>query len=211
MLPMQVPFQRALRLCLRAALAAIASAAHADDGTIVITGTITDTTCVIEDPAGPTHTKVVQLPKISKNALAKDGDEAGRTPFLITLKDCPSSLNNGVKAYFEPGPTTDYATGDLKAYSIAYNNNPATTQNAIIAASEAQGVQIRISNQNGTKIPMGVDAAAQNAQAFNPVTDTANNAKKKVTLRYLASYVKKSGNITAGQLTTYVGFSMIYP
>ncbi|KCV36986.1 fimbrial protein, partial [Bordetella bronchiseptica] len=58
---------------------------------------------------------------------------------------------------------------------------------------------------------MGVDAAAQNAQAFNPVTDTANNAKKKVTLRYLASYVKKSGNITAGQVTTYVGFSMIYP
>lgn len=89
---MQIPFQRALRLCLRAALAAIASAAHADDGTIVITGTITDTTCVIEDPSGPNHTKVVQLPKISKNALKANGDQAGRTPFIIKLKDCPSSL-----------------------------------------------------------------------------------------------------------------------
>lgn len=187
------------------------AAVHANDGTIVVTGAITDTTCVIEDPGGPTHTKVVQLPKISKSALAKDGDEAGRTPFLITLKDCPTSLNNGVKAYFEPGPTTDYVTGDLKAYSIAYNNTPATTQSAIVAAAEAQGVQIRISNQNGTKIPMGGDAAAQNAQAFDPVTDTADNSKKKVTLRYLASYVKKAGNITAGQVTTYVGFSMVYP
>ncbi|KAK74787.1 fimbrial protein [Bordetella bronchiseptica MO211] len=210
---MQVPFQRALRLCLQAALAAIASAAHADDGTIVITGTITDTTCVIEDPAGPTHTKVVQLPKISKSALAKDGDEAGRTPFLIKLKDCPSSLNNGVKAYFEPGPTTDYVTGDLKAYSIAYNasSSPPTSMNNITSAREAAGVQIRLLNQNGTKIPMGADEAGQNAQGFHPVTDTNDNNKKKVTLRYLAAYVKKSGEISAGQLTTYVGFSLVYP
>ena len=155
------------------------AAAHANDGTIVVTGAITDTTCVVEDPGGPTHTKVVQLPKISKSALAKDGDEAGRTPFLITLKDCPTSLNNGVKAYFEPGPTTDYVTGDLKAYSIAYNNNPATTQSAIVAAAEAQGVQIRISNQNGTKIPMGADAAAQNAQAFDPSRTPRTTTRKR--------------------------------
>ena len=122
---------------------------------------------------------MVQLPKISKSALAKDGDEAGRTPFLITLKDCPTSLNNGVKAYFEPGPTTDYVTGDLKAYSIAYNNNPLPRRARSSPRPKRKGVQIRISNQNGTKIPMGADAAAQNAQAFDPVTDTANNNKKR--------------------------------
>lgn len=60
---MQIPFQRALRLCLQAALAAIASAAHADDGTIVITGTITDTTCVIEDPQARITPRSYSYPK----------------------------------------------------------------------------------------------------------------------------------------------------
>ena len=110
--------------------------AHANDGTIVITGAITDTTCIIEDPSGPNHTKVVQLPKISKSALKVKGDQAGRTPFTISLKDCPADLGNGVKVYFEPGPTTNYATGDLKAYKLAYATNPnATPLNSIVAAT----------------------------------------------------------------------------
>ncbi|KDC70641.1 hypothetical protein L512_3503 [Bordetella bronchiseptica MBORD624] len=120
--------------------------AHANDGTIVITGAITDTTCIIEDPSGPNHTKVVQLPKISKSALKVKGDQAGRTPFTISLKDCPADLGNGVKVYFEPGPTTNYATGDLKAYKLAYATNPnATPLNSIVAATPATGVEIRIS------------------------------------------------------------------
>ncbi|WP_459841901.1 fimbrial protein [Bordetella pertussis] len=210
MLPMQIPFQRALRLCLRAALAAIASAAHADDGTIVITGTITDTTCVIEDPSGPNHTKVVQLPKISKNALKANGDQAGRTPFIIKLKDCPPSLGNGVKAYFEPGPTTDYSTGDLRAYKMVYATNPQTQLSNITAATEAQGVQVRISNLNDSKITMGANEATQQAAGFDPEVQTGGTSRT-VTMRYLASYVKKNGDVEASAITTYVGFSVVYP
>jgi len=185
--------------------------AHANDGTVVITGTITDTTCVVEDPAGPSHTKVVTLPKISKSALKNVGDQAGRTPFIIKLKDCPSSLGNGVKAYFEPGPTTDYATGDLRAYKMAYATNPQTQLNSITAATEAQGVQVRISNLNDSKIAMGADEATQQAAGFNPAAQTGDASKRTVTMRYLASYVKKNGDVEASAITTYVGFSVVYP
>lgn len=186
--------------------------AHANDGTIVITGAITDTTCIVKDPAGPNHTKVVQLPKVSKSALKVKGDQAGRTPFTISLQDCPAGLGNGIKVYFEPGPTTNYATGDLKAYKLAYTTSPnATTLNSIVAATPATGVEIRISNLDDSKIPMGVDVTNQRAQGFNPVEQTGDATKRTVTMRYLASYVKADGDIQASAITTYVGFSVVYP
>ncbi|OZI81464.1 fimbrial protein [Bordetella genomosp. 6] len=185
--------------------------AHANDGTVVITGTITDTTCVVEDPAGPSHTKVVTLPKISKSALKNVGDQAGRTPFIIKLKDCPDSLGNGVKLYFEPGPTTDYSTKDLIAYKLAYVANTTTNSN-IVAGQVAEGVQVRIANLNGTQIPMGENVTGQNARGFDPVMQNGQAGKKEVTLRYLAAYVKKAtGTISASAITTYVGFSVVYP
>ncbi|BDC28495.1 Fimbria A protein precursor [Bordetella parapertussis] len=93
-----------LRASVCAGALALAFAAHADDGTIVITGTITDQTCTIEDPS-PGYIKVVHLPTISKSALKNAGDVAGRTRFDIKLKDCPTTVNT-LKLYFEPGPTT---------------------------------------------------------------------------------------------------------
>lgn len=200
-----------LKAALLAAGLVLQVPAHANDGTIVITGTITDTTCVVEDPAGPGYTKVVTLPKISKSALKNVGDQAGRTPFIIKLKDCPSSLGNGVKAYFEPGPTTDYATGDLRAYKMVYATNPQTQLNSITAATEAQGVQVRISNLDDSKITMGANEGTQQAAGFNPEAQNGDANKRTVTMRYLASYVKKNGDVEASAITTYVGFSVVYP
>ena len=56
------------------------------------------------------------------------GDQAGRTAIHDQPEDCPADLGNGVKVYFEPGPTTNYATGDLKAYKLAYATNPNATR-----------------------------------------------------------------------------------
>ncbi|OZI82342.1 fimbrial protein [Bordetella genomosp. 6] len=199
-----------LRASTLAGAMAIAVAAHANDGTIVITGSITDTTCVIEQPAGPDHLQVVILPTISKNALRKPGDQAGRTRFDIKLKDCPSSVGNGIKLYFEPGATTDYATGDLKAYKIRYSSSAPVTQTAqIVGATETTGVQIRLSNVDDSKVTMGATETMQGAQGFDPV---AQGAKKAATLSYLASYVRKTGgDVDTGSITTYVGFSVVYP
>ncbi|KDD17500.1 fimbrial major subunit FimX [Bordetella bronchiseptica] len=194
---------------LGAALAGAALAAHAEDGTIVITGTITDQTCTIEDPS-PGYIKVVHLPTISKSALKNAGDVAGRTRFDIKLKDCPTTVDT-LKLYFEPGPTTDYGTKDLKAYKQAWNVDAATLLKSLPSVTEAKGVQIRLMNLNGKQIPMGETEPNQHAAAFSG-TMQAGQAKKSFTLQYLAGYVKKaSEEVEATMLTTYVGFSVVYP
>ncbi|CPK69513.1 fimbrial protein [Bordetella pertussis] len=77
--------------------------------------------------------------------------------------------------------------------------------------TEAKGVQIRLMNLNGKQIPMGETEPNQHAAAFSG-TMQAGQAKKSFTLHYLAGYVKKaSGEVEATMLTTYVGFSVVYP
>ncbi|AOB27696.1 fimbrial protein [Bordetella bronchiseptica] len=202
---------RGLALACLASAMGLHAAVHANDGTIVITGNIVDNTCEIVDPPQPNHVKVVHLPKISKSALKQAGDTAGATPFSIKLQNCPDSLGNGVKLYFEPGPTTDYSTKDLIAYKLAYVANTTTNSN-IVAGQVAEGVQVRIANLNGTQIPMGENVTGQNARGFDPVMQNGQAGKKEVTLRYLAAYVKKAtGTISASAITTYVGFSVVYP
>lgn len=192
---------------LGATLVGAALAAHAEDGTIVITGTITDQTCTLEDPS-PGYVKVVHLPTISKSALKNAGDVAGRTRFDVKLKDCPSTVNS-LKLYFEPGPTTDYGTKDLKAYKTRYvDTMPIQMPPAV---TEIKGVQVRLMNLNGQHIPMGETEPNQHASVFSG-TMQAGQSKKSFTLQYLAGYVKKANeDVEAAALTTYVGFSVVYP
>ncbi|CFM21978.1 serotype 3 fimbrial subunit [Bordetella pertussis] len=196
---------------LRAALILAASPvlpALANDGTIVITGSISDQTCVIEEPSTLNHIKVVQLPKISKNALRNDGDTAGATPFDIKLKECPQALG-ALKLYFEPGITTNYDTGDLIAYKQTYNASGNGNLSTVSSATKAKGVEFRLANLNGQHIRMGTDKTTQAAQTF---TGKVTNGSKSYTLRYLASYVKKpKEDVDAAQITSYVGFSVVYP
>lgn len=200
---------------LRAALILAASPvlpALANDGTVVITGSISDQTCVIEEPSAPNHIKVVQLPKISKSALRNDGDTAGATPFDIKLKECPQALG-ALKLYFEPGITTNYDTGDLIAYKQAYNASGNGNLSTVSSATKAKGVEFRLANLNGQHIRMGTDETTQAAQTFTGTEVTnGSNTTKSYTLRYLASYVKKpKEEVDAAQITSYVGFSVVYP
>ncbi|KXA75042.1 fimbrial protein, partial [Bordetella pseudohinzii] len=195
--------------CARIAAASLALAgmmstpARAVDGTITINGEITDQTCKIESK-DPPHNMVVNLPKIGTSALKNVNDTAGATPFQIKLTDCPMGLNNNkVKAYFEPSSTTDYATGNLIAYTTA---QPAVMASAIPApATVFANVQIQLANPTGATLKMGVDSAAQAAQESTITNQTA-------TLTYLARYIKTgNGAISAGKLVTYVQYSIVYP
>ncbi len=182
--------------------------AHAVDGTITINGEITDQTCKINGNQPPSHISVV-LPKISTSALKAKGDMAGATPFVIKLTECPSALSGDVKAYFEPGPTTDYATGNLMAYTTAQAVAMAAAIPNPLPANKFDNVQIQLANPDGTAIKLGLDHENQQAQA---AALSASGAHKEATLRYLARYVKSGdGNIQAGKLVTYVQYSIVYP
>ncbi|WP_269433782.1 fimbrial protein, partial [Bordetella pseudohinzii] len=201
--------------CVKIATASLAVAsmmsvppAHAVDGTITINGEITDQTCKIEGQ-DPPYNLLVNLPKIGTKALKDVNSTAGATPFTIKLTDCPSTLSGDVKAYFEPGSSTDYGTGNLIAYTTAAPVAAAVAAIPSPAAAVFDNVQIQLVNLNGNAIKLGTDVQHQQAQA---ATLTANGGSKQATLRYLARYIKSgAGGIKAGKLVTYVQYSIVYP
>ncbi|SAI44402.1 fimbrial subunit [Bordetella trematum] len=197
--------------CLGLALAPFSSA-FAVDGTITITGEIISSTCKINGEAPP-HNLLINLPKIGASALKNQGDVAGATPFTLTLTECPSELSGQVRAHFEPGPTTDYATGNLYAYSNS--SGTAKTKESSIPAGQAgmakfQNVEIQLANPDGTAIKIGAtDSLSQGAELKN---GSSGDGKKTATLHYLARYYRNNTmSITPGKLYTYVQYSIVYP
>ena len=85
--------------------------AAATTGTISFDGQITDSTCDVTGGTTGTSSFVVQLPVVSTNQLGP-GDVAGRTNFRMSLANC-MSVANGVRVFFEGGPTVDPGTGTL--------------------------------------------------------------------------------------------------
>ncbi|OZI77992.1 fimbrial protein [Bordetella genomosp. 12] len=189
------------------AAACLTPHAQAVNGTVTITGEITDQTCKI-DSKDPPHDLVVTLPRIGAMALKEINSTAGATPFVIRISDCPDSLSGTVKAYFEPGATTDYGTGNLMAYNEAL---PTGIPSSIPDRSQAilfNNVQIQLINMNGSVIKLGQSVEEQNAHSV-PLT---GDVTKTATLRYLARYIRTTANpLHAGKLLTYVQYSVVYP
>jgi len=174
------------KLALVAALSVVAMAnAQAADGTISITGLVTDKTCDIITPAGKDFT--VALPTVSKQTLASSGDVAGRTPFQINLANCSEGK---VATYFEPGATVDFNTGRLLNQ----------------AASGAKNVDVQLLGSNNQVIPV-LAAGSNGAQANSQWVDVVEGGAAD--LNYYAEYYA-TGASTAGEVTTSVQYTIIY-
>lgn len=189
---------------------AAAPAAHAVDGTITINGEITSQTCKINGNLPP-HNFIVALPKISASALKALNATAGATVFVLNISDCPSELSGQIKAYFEPGPTTDYD----KALLYAYKGSPATVAATSIpdrsSAEKAQNVSFQIANIDGSPIKLGAPLAEQGASG-QTLVNGSDRSTKAATLRYLVRYIKSgTGDISANKLVSYVQYSLVYP
>ncbi len=206
--PASLPFRPARLIPLVALPALLTSSpvALAVDGTITINGEITDSTCKINNQTPPSNL-IVNLPKISTGALKAKGDFAGATLFTLKLTHCPSTLGGEVKAYFEPGPTTDYDNGAL----YAYTSTAAVTSAASsipTGLTKVANVSIQLTNPDGTPIVIG---ASSNTAAGDELRN-GESSTKTATLRYLARYLKSGdGNISSGKLVTYVQYSIVYP
>lgn len=161
------------------------SAAHASDGTITITGQVTDKTCNIITAAGKNFT--VALPTVSKQSLANTGDIAGRTPFTINLEKCSEGK---VATYFEPGANVDFNTGRLK------NVN-----------GTAQNVQVQLLGSNNGFIPVLANSASNSSQNNSQWVDVTSTGKAD--LNYYAEYYA-TGASTAGSISTSVQYTIIY-
>lgn len=111
------------------------AAATPADGTIVVVGGITQSTCKVND--GDKY-MVVRLPVIGNNSF-KTRESAGTTPFKIRLENCPEGP---VGAYFDATVTSDLNTGYLKAIKYSGANPSGSPTNDKIADMVFDGTKV---------------------------------------------------------------------
>ncbi|MGF6773939.1 major type 1 subunit fimbrin (pilin) [Paraburkholderia sp. GAS199] len=165
--------------------------AHAADGTITFTGTVSDTTCSINGSAtGNPANVAVTLPTVSAGSLKAAGSVAGTstpTDMALALSGCSGTATKAI-ASFENGPTVDQTSG--------YLNNQATT-------GAATNVQVRL--LNASLQPINITTNSNNDIATNGSTIAAGAANMK----YFAQYYS-TGAATAGAVNTSVQYTMQY-
>ncbi|WP_396616064.1 fimbrial protein [Lysobacter soli] len=176
-----------------AAIGFTSSAATAADGKITFTGTISDVTCTIkggDNTDGGTSNFTVKLPTVSTTALASSGQSAGDTPFSVVVGGSgQTGCTNGkiAKMWFESStPTIDAARGGRLKNT---------------AAGGATNVLVGLLNKAGATIDLSTNAGGEGSKE-----QIADNT---ATLKYTAQYYA-TGAATAGDVNTYVNYSVVY-
>jgi|GEM_PF-174923 major type 1 subunit fimbrin (pilin) len=194
------------KLILSAALTAsfglVALQASAADGVITFTGEVTDVTCSLSGGGAATGTGdlTVALPTVGAGSLSADGQTVGDTNFSLVLGGDESCSNGKTAAMWiesSATPALDAATGALKNQQ----------------ADGAENVQVRLINPaNSQPINLAVNADVVNgasvvASSNQPAASISGNT---ATLNYTAQYLASGGAATAGQVSTYLTYSMQY-
>ncbi|UBM07920.1 fimbrial protein [Cupriavidus metallidurans] len=152
------------------------------DGTINITGAVTDTSCTINGQTAPA-TIAVALPSVSKSTLAAANATAGKTPFQIKLTGCSGSTLNNVHTFFELGSNVN-AAGRL--------------------TSGVANVDVELLNgDDSSPIVIGAADASQNSH-ITPISGGA------ATQGYFAQYKAPTGSAGTGPVATSVTFTLAY-
>jgi len=159
---------------------AFTSIAHAADGTVNFTGTITDTACTV---SAATKNQTVDLGTVSKTAFAAAGDTASPTKFTIVLQNCPTTVTNASVKFDGP---------------IDANNSNLLALTA--GTGIATGVGVGIYEQDAsTLIPIATKSASK------PVSSTADT-----TLNFIAKYVATAASVTQGPANAATNFTISY-
>ena len=114
----------------------VSFSAHAADGTLLISGSVSDTTCSINGASTGSPVDIsVSLPKVQAGSLAETGAVAGTSnasDIRMTLSGCSGAATKAV-ARFENGTTVDQTTGYLKNMMAS---SPAQNVEGQIVASQ---------------------------------------------------------------------------
>ncbi|WP_168791901.1 fimbrial protein [Paraburkholderia aromaticivorans] len=165
--------------------------AHAADGTITFTGSISDTTCSINGvTSGNPADIAVTLPPVPAGALASAGATAGTTnagAIQMQLTGCSGAATKAI-ARFENGSTVDQSNGYLANQSMV---------------APAQNVEIRLLNTNMQ--PINILTESNNDISANGAPITAGNA----TVKYFAQYFA-TGKAAAGSVSSSIQYTMQY-
>ncbi len=163
------------------AASAVASVAHAADGTINFTGNITDTACTVT-PASAAQT--VALGTVNKAVFTGTGSAASPTRFSIVLTSCPASVTSATVKFDGP---TDAANSNLLKITPS-------------AGTEAKGVAVGIYEQDTTTL-----LPVSSASASKTLSTTADT-----TFNFVAKYVATSATVVAGPANAVSDFTVSY-
>ena len=158
--------------------------ATASDGTLTFGGMLQTETCTISGPANFT----VTLPTVTTWSLANVDDQAGETPFSISVSGC-TALMTGANVYFEDGPNVVSENYTLK--------NTASS-------GGSSNVQLVLKTSTGGAINL---APFPFSSQYTPYTNnvSSNAARLNYTVAYTAT-----GAATAGTFQSSVTYSMVY-
>ncbi|MGU7769615.1 fimbrial protein [Burkholderia sp. MR1-5-21] len=159
-------------------------AAHAYDGTVSITGSLSGASCTIKVNNGDKD-GTVQLPSVGAASLASKGAVTGATNFTIALSNC-TNAGKSVRAFFEAGPNVNGVDGTL--YNRALTN-------------AATNVAVQLLDLD-RKALMAGDVSQRNGRPVDLVGNAA-------TMIYSAQYYSL-GAATAGSVSTSVTYSIDY-
>lgn len=127
-----------LAVMMAGSVMAMTGIAHAADGTVKFTGSITDDACIVDSASA---NQTVSLGTVASTSFSAAGDTSSAQKFDIKLTDCPEGT---VAVVF--GGATDSANTDLLALD---------------SGMTATGVGVRINNSDdGTQVKLNDTASA---------------------------------------------------
>jgi len=146
-------------------------------GVVEFTGEIVDTSCNIT----PTSKDVkVDLGKWAKSYFSATGDETTKTPFMISVDNCPVSVNT-VAVLFD-------------------GQKDAVNPTLLAVAGGATGVGIKLYNGGASAAPVALGTVSEKV----PVTSG------KADLPFFADYASTTGTVTTGAANGVANFLMVY-
>lgn len=161
-------------------------AAHAVDGTINFTGTVTADTCTIDinDQTNPT----LNLGTVNTVDLAKSGDTGPATNFTLNLTSCPTTVT---------------------AASVTFSGNQDSTMNTAFTNEAIEGAATNVGVQlyDGANTEVSPDEVIDVTSALTPNSDaTASEAHIPFTARMIAV----GDAASAGSLVSHADYTISY-
>ncbi|KVW07036.1 type 1 fimbrial protein [Burkholderia cepacia] len=179
--------QLTLASAITAAMALAPLTAHAFDGTVTITGTLSGATCDVKINNG-SNNGTVGLPGVSASTLSSKGATTGATNFTIALSNCTNATGKSVRTFFEAGPNVNTADGTLTNRAVS---------------NAATNVSVQLLDIDGYALKAG------DASQRNPSKTSVPIVNNGATMVYGAQYYAQ-GAATAGDVSTSVTYSIDY-
>ena len=162
-------------------------AAHAVDGTINFTGTVTADTCTVSvnDQTNPT----LNLGTVNSADLASQGDTGPATNFALNLTSCPTTVT---------------------AASVTFSGNADSGMDSAFkneASADTAAANVGVQLYDASMAEVQPDAAVDVSSFLKP---NADNTAESASIPFTARMIAVADSATAGALVSHADYTVSY-